>query len=97
MHLQRLLAACERPDDIPYEIRVGDEYFTDCRSGELQSWLAPGLSYVFQGSGPGQIEEFWILDVDGTRLMIQARWFPTSPPQDIAEMRAILDTIRIEP
>jgi hypothetical protein len=86
------------PDDISFEIRAGGGYFTDCGRGELQSWLAPGLSYVFYGyAGPGQIEELWILDVDGNRLMIQATWFPDSPPQDIAEMRTILDSIRIEP
>ena len=86
------------PDDIPFEIRPGGGYFTDCQGGGLQSWLAPGLSSVFYGySGPRQIEEFWILDVNGTRLMIQATWFPDSPPQDMAEMRAILDSLRIEP
>lgn len=85
------------PDDIPFEIRAGSEYFTDCEGGELKSWFAPGLGPVFHAYGPGQVEEFWILDVDGTRLLIQAKWFPTSPPQDIAEMRTILDFIRIEP
>jgi hypothetical protein len=86
------------PDDIPFEVHADGGYFTDCVSGELQSWLAPVLTYVFWGyAGPGQIEEFWILDVGGSRLMIQATWFPDSSPEDIAEMRAILDSIRIEP
>lgn len=86
------------PDEIPFETRFGHAYFTDCQRGELQSWLAPGLTYVFWGyAGPRQVEEFWILDVDGTRLMIQASWFPDSPQQDIDEMRAVLDSIQIEP
>jgi hypothetical protein len=86
------------PDDLPYELRSGDTYWTDCRRGEIHSWIGAGSFGSFYGYGPGsQVEEFWILDVAGTRLMIQAKWFPDSPPRDIAEMRAILDSIRIEP
>ena len=44
-----------------------------------------------------RFEEFWILDVDGTRLVIETNHSPASPPEDVAEMRAILDSIRIEP
>jgi hypothetical protein len=29
--------------------------------------------------------------------MIEANWSPASPAEDVAEMRAVLDTIRIEP
>ena len=29
--------------------------------------------------------------------MIEANWSPDSPRKDVAEMRAILDSIRIEP
>ena len=42
------------------------------------------------------VEEFWILDVDGTRLVIEATWSSASPPADVAEMRAILGSIRVE-
>jgi hypothetical protein len=38
-----------------------------------------------------------ILDVDGTRLMIVAERSPGSPPENLDEQRAILDSIRIEP
>ena len=37
------------------------------------------------------------LDVEGIRLVIVAHRSPGSPPQDLAEQRAILDSIRIEP
>ena len=86
------------PDDLPYEFRSGGGYWTECGRGELQSWIGTeSFDYFYGYSGPGQVEEFWILDVDGTRLMIQAVWFPESPPEDIAEMRKVLDWIRIEP
>lgn len=75
--------------------------FTGCFGGNLKSWIAPILAsrggYAFYGYTPHHTEEFWILDVDGYRLVIQANWSPDSPPEDLAEMRAILDSIRIEP
>jgi hypothetical protein len=46
---------------------------------------------------PDRREEFWILDVEGTRLMIAAERSPGAPPEDLAEQRAILDSIGIEP
>jgi hypothetical protein len=86
------------PDHLLYELRSDGGYWTDCRNGEMHSWIGAGSFGSFYGYGQGrQFEEFWILDVAGTRLMIQAKWFSESPPQDIAEMRAILASIRIDP
>jgi hypothetical protein len=70
--------------------------------GSLSSWVAPidvaeGEGGAFHGYNAEPIEEFWILDVEGTRLLIETNWSPASPPEDVAEMRAILDSIRIEP
>ena len=70
--------------------------------GNLKSWVAfvdtaePGDAF-YGYTGPGYREEFWILDVEGTRLMIAAEQSPGSPSEDIAERDAILDSIRIEP
>ncbi len=75
--------------------------FVGCIGGNLKSWVAPFDTEpgdAFYGyTGPGYSEEFWILDVEGTRLMIAAERSPDSPAEDIAELRAILDSIRIEP
>jgi hypothetical protein len=80
------------------ELTVPKIDFTDCQEGVIRSWIAPNLSYAFYGySRPRHIEELWILDVEGNRLVIQANWSPGSPPENMAEMRAILDSIRIEP
>jgi hypothetical protein len=75
--------------------------FTGCDEGNLKSWVAamdttPGDAF-YGYTGPGYTEEFWILDVDGTRLMISAGRSPGSPREDIAELHAILDSIRIAP
>jgi hypothetical protein len=73
--------------------------FADCADGNLHSWIAPNLGGSFYGynTQPGETEEFWILDVDGTRLVLETTQSPESPPQDVAEMEAIFDSVRIEP
>jgi hypothetical protein len=72
-----------------------------CTAGSLESWMSANLGppgdNAFSGYNLGGTEEFWILDVDGTRLVIEANWAPASPREDVAEMRAILDSIRIVP
>jgi hypothetical protein len=87
--------------DLPVEGEGGDRSFTGCVEGNLKSWVAaidtePGESF-YGYTGPGYTEEFWILDVDGTRLVITAERSPGSPRKDLAEQRAILESIQIEP
>lgn len=85
------------PEDLP---RTPGGDFTGCVDGNVASWFADvwDPSGPFFGYGdPGRSEEFWILDVDGTRLVINATWVPGSPPDLIAEMRTILGSIRIDP
>jgi hypothetical protein len=72
--------------------------FAHCVDGELHSWIAPINDGSFYGyNGPGDTEEFWILDVHGTRLVLVKFDAPQSPAQDIAERDAIFDSISIEP
>jgi hypothetical protein len=84
------------------ELTVPDVAFDRCDAGDLRSWIAPMDAAeegdAFYGyTGPGYLEEFWILDVEGTRLMIAAGRSPGSPSEDLAELRAILGSIRVEP
>jgi hypothetical protein len=79
-----------------------DGSFTGCDESNLKSWVAAidagEAGDAFYGyTGPGYTEELWILDVEGTRLMIAAGRSPGSPSEDIEELRAIVDSIRIEP
>ena len=88
--------------DLPVEGQGDDRHFAGCVDGNLKSWVgavdtAIGDAFYGYNAEPGRIEGFWILDVDGTRLVIEANWSPVSPRKDVAEMRAILDSIRIEP
>lgn len=84
--------------DIAFEVRDDGNIFPDCANNELWSWIGPPLSFAYHGySEPGQVEEIWLLDVDGQRLMIVAGTSPGSSEGDIAELRAILDSIDIVP
>jgi hypothetical protein len=84
--------------ELRYEPRGDDFFWPDCNEGLLRTWIAPVLSFAFWGySSPQQTEDFWILDVEGIRLMISATWSPDSPPQDVTEMQAVLDSIEIVP
>jgi hypothetical protein len=88
------------------DLPVTHEGFTGCVDGNLASWItpphfgppvAPEDNEFYGYTGPGYTEEFWILDVEGTRVMIAAGQSPDSPQRNLAELRAILDSIRIEP
>jgi hypothetical protein len=75
--------------------------FDGCIDGSLKSWVSfidaePGDAF-YGYDAPGYTEEFWIIDVAGTRLMIAAERSADSPSKDVAELRRILDSIRIEP
>jgi hypothetical protein len=87
--------------NLPMTGRGNDRRFAECAGGKLKSWVdplsRPYAEDAFYGyTGPGYTEEFWILDIDGSRLMIAAERSPGSPPDDVDAQRAILDSIRIE-
>ena len=80
------------------ELTVPESGIADCVNGELHSWISPLNGGSFYGyARPGETEEFWILDVEGTRLVLQKLGSPQSPAEHVAERDAIFDTIRIEP
>ena len=86
--------------DLPVTDAGGDRRFTDCSDdGSLQSWIdeRSGTPFFGYNGEPGRIEDFWILDVDGTRLVLQKNGSPGTPAQDLAERDAIFNSIRIEP
>ena len=88
---------------VPKDQPISDEGdFVGCAERDLKSWVAAidagEEGDAFYGyTGPGFTEEFWILDVEGTRLMIETGHSPGSPPQHLEELSTILDSIRIEP
>lgn len=87
---------------VPKDQPISDGHFVGCAERDLKSWVAAidtgEEGDAFYGyTGPGFTEEFWILDVEGTRLMIETGHSPGTPREDLAELQDILDSIRIEP
>jgi hypothetical protein len=82
------------------ELTVPDRGFVECESRQLHSWTSPLLGGAFNGYNgpePGLTEEFWILDVGGTRLVIVYNTSPDAPADWLAKRQAIVDSIQIEP
>ncbi len=90
------------------EIRVpldqpstGSEMFSGCGDRHpdlLASWIGPPLSFAYNGYvAPGDTQEFWILDVEGTRLVISALTTANASAELVAERQAILDSVAVVP
>ena len=67
----------------------------DCNDGEFRTWVEPsgGARYL----EPGQRDLLWIVDVDGSRLVIDAALGPETTPQDRTDRIQMVESIRIEP
>ena len=64
--------------------------FADCDDGEFRSW--DGRYH----QGPGQVDQIYILDVAGQRLVIVTHFLPGTSEADLAERQAIVDSIQID-
>jgi hypothetical protein len=58
-------------------------------------WDGHGFNIYVQG--PANRWQMWSLDVEEKRVVVLAHDFPGTPAEDRAELRAIVDSIRIEP
>jgi hypothetical protein len=67
-----------------------------CANDMFQVWTSGTFDSRFY-QADGQMVEYWFLDVEGTPVMVEASWFPSSPEEDIAELREVLDTLVITP
>jgi len=62
-----------------------------CNTGEQMVWEGPTWGRYYQAEG--QIVEYWFLNVEGTTVMVEATRSPESGEEDVAELRADLDTL----
>jgi hypothetical protein len=81
------------PATLTFDIVNG---FTDCDEGEFRSWIsADGKSFRVH-QGPSQHDRLWIVDVEGTRVIIDVTFYDGTAVSDMAEIEAILGSIRFE-
>ena len=70
-----------------------DAEFSECDRGTFGSWTVPegGEPYRYH-QGPGQIDELWILDVDGVPVIIDTAYYAETPTADLEELQAIVES-----
>ena len=84
------------PDDW---VVTGDADFEGCdvepSNGhrDFVSWLGNGEGERYLQFA-GQIERVWVLDVDGTRLVVDATYRPETPEAVLTELMGIVESIR---
>ena len=97
-----LAGQAQRGDPVPADVSIGgysgkmveltvpdDIDFADCDGGEFRSW--EGRYH----QGPGQVDEIYILDVDGQRMVLDSWYMPTISEADNAERQAIIESIQL--
>ena len=67
-----------------------------CDEGQFRTWVDPTLEGG-RWLEAGQRDLLWIVDVDGTRLVIDSALGPDTTPQDRADRIQMVESIRIEP
>jgi hypothetical protein len=69
----------------------------DCRDGQFWVWGdgADGASIYSQG--PRGKFHFWIVDADEKTVVVQMHDHPATPPETVAQAKAIVDSMIIEP
>jgi hypothetical protein len=101
-----LAAQASRNASDPVDVTVGgyagksitltvpdDATFSECDQGYFGSWgttdePTPGRYH----QGPGQIDEVWILDVNGVPMVIDSMYYAGTPAEHVAEIRAIVES-----
>lgn len=82
---------------VPNDAPTRAEAFKDCDQDTFASYGEAGRSEPSRfHQGPGQVDEIWILDVDGAFVVIDAMYRPTTPAELIEEMRAIAESATFE-
>lgn len=82
---------------VPNEASTRAEAFKDCDQDTFASYGGVGASEPWRyHQGPGQVDEFWILDVDGVIVIIDAMYRPDTSATLIDEMRAIAASATFE-
>ncbi len=70
--------------------------FSQCDAGQLLLWDGTNGD-VRTGLGPGELHRLWVVDVNGTPIVIDAASYAGTTEADQAELQTMLDSITIEP
>ena len=73
-----------------------DADFAGCEGGEFASYTIEGEERWQWHQGPGQIDDFWFVDVQGSIVTIRASFRPDTPTELLEEMRTIVESATFE-
>lgn len=59
----------------------------------FNSWLAYGVGYRYE-EVPGQVDQLWVLDVNGQRLVVDATYAPDTSQSQRAALEQVVDSLR---
>jgi len=75
-----------------------DINLSNCDGGMFASWSEAGSDSPSRfAQRPGQIDVIYILDVEGTRVVIDGSYLPSTSATDVAEFEEIIASIDIQP
>ena len=81
--------------DLPNATR--EEKFADCDSSILGFYGVDGDTEPARNAlGAGQIDELWIMDVDGSIVILDAAYSPATPAEVVDELRAMVESATFE-
>lgn len=81
---------------VPLDIKFDGSSASLCDGAQYKAWtLADGGDRYNQGAGQHDLLD--ILDVNGQTLVIKRSFYPANTAADLAELQAIVDSIRITP
>ena len=64
----------------------------DCDDGTFALFGLPGDDLARYSQGPGQIDDLWVVDVDGLIVVLDGTYYADTPQNAVDEMRAILQS-----
>jgi hypothetical protein len=75
------------PDDI---VVRGEDRFSDCDQGTFATLGVEGEDSALSVQGRGEIDEVWILNVNGRIALLDGGYYPQTPQDTVDELHAIL-------
>lgn len=81
--------------DLPNATR--EEKFADCDEDAFAFYGVEGeTGHARNAQGAGQIDELWILDVDGSIVILDATYGPAAPADLVEELRTLAESATFE-
>jgi hypothetical protein len=89
------------PEDITVDRYAGkkvtlhvpdDAVFSDCDEGNFATFGVAGEDPALYVQGPGEIDEIWIVDVNGRLVVLDGGYYAGTPQDSVDELHAIVSS-----